>query len=45
MRSRSTQPLFKQPFKPGDAAARIDRIAMARERDYRENRFAARRTR
>jgi hypothetical protein len=45
MRSRSTQPLFQQPFKPGDAAARIDRIAMARERDYRENRFTARRTR
>jgi hypothetical protein len=44
-RSRSTQPLFSQPFKPGDAAARIDRIAMAREQDYRENRFTARRTR
>jgi hypothetical protein len=45
VRSRSTAPLFSAPFKPGDGAARIDRIAMARERDYRENRFTARRTR
>ena len=45
VRSRSTAPLFSQPFKPGDASARIDRIAMARERDFRENRFTSRRTR
>ncbi|MBX3202688.1 MAG: hypothetical protein KF894_31470 [Labilithrix sp.] len=39
-RARSTQPLFGEPFKPGEASARIDRIAMARASDYRDNRFA-----
>ncbi len=39
-RARSTQPLFGEPFKSGDASARIDRIAMARASDYRDNRFA-----
>ncbi|MBX3261506.1 MAG: hypothetical protein KF782_17620 [Labilithrix sp.] len=39
-RARSTQPLFGAPFKPGEASARIDRIAMARASDYRDNRFA-----
>jgi hypothetical protein len=49
-RSRSTQPLFDEPFTSaarsagadsarGGASARIDRIAMAREADLRENRF------
>ena len=41
---RSTQDLFDEPFaKPlskGAASARIDRIAMARAGDLRENRFA-----
>lgn len=41
-RSRSTQPLFDTPFRAGDAtSARIDRIAIARAADYRDNRFAA----
>jgi predicted dienelactone hydrolase len=39
-RARSTQELFTEPFKTGDASARIDRIAMARASDYRANRFA-----
>lgn len=42
--ARSTQDLFDEPFaKPlskGAASARIDRIAMARAGDLRENRFA-----
>ena len=38
-RARSTQPLFDEPFKSGDASARIDRIALARASDYRDNRF------
>jgi hypothetical protein len=39
--SRSTQPLFAEPFAPqGGESARIDRIAMARAADLRENRFA-----
>ncbi len=39
--SRSTQELFHEPFQRGggEAAARIDRIAMARSSDLRENRF------
>lgn len=37
--SRSTQELFREPFH-GEASARIDRIAMARSSDLRENRFA-----
>jgi hypothetical protein len=44
-RSRSTTPLFSEPWKRGEATARIDRIALAREHDFRENRFAARRVR
>ncbi len=40
-RSRSTQELFSEPFRPGEASARIDRIAMARSSDLRDNRFAA----
>ena len=39
-RARSTQPLFGEPFKSGDASARIDKIAIARASDYRDNRFA-----
>lgn len=39
-RSRSTQPLFSEPFKAADATARIDKIAIARASDYRDNRFA-----
>ena len=39
-RVRSTQPLFGEPFKAGETSARIDRIAMARSSDYRDNRFA-----
>lgn len=39
-RTRSTQPLFDEPFRAGEASARIDRIAMARTSDYRDNRFA-----
>jgi hypothetical protein len=38
--SRSTQPLFDKPFERGAASARIDRIALARAGDLRENRFA-----
>jgi len=37
--ARSTEPLFAEPFQPGQTSARIDRIAMARGQDYRENRF------
>jgi hypothetical protein len=39
-RARSTQPLFGEPFKPGETSAHIDRIAIARASDYRDNRFA-----
>jgi hypothetical protein len=39
-RSRSTQPLFEEPFRAGESSARIDRIALARSADYRDNRFA-----
>jgi hypothetical protein len=39
--ARTTQPLFTEPFaKSGGESARIDRIAMARASDLRENRFA-----
>jgi hypothetical protein len=38
---RSTQPLFAEPFATkGGASARIDRIAMARASDLRDNQFA-----
>ena len=39
-RARSTQSLFDEPFKAGETSARIDRIAIARASDYRDNRFA-----
>jgi hypothetical protein len=39
-KARSTQPLFDEPFGAGDGSARIDRIAVARASDYRDNRFA-----
>jgi hypothetical protein len=39
-RARSTQPLFDEPFRAGETSARIDRIAVARASDYRDNRFA-----
>jgi hypothetical protein len=38
--ARSTQPLFPEPFARGEKSARIDRIAMARSADLRDNRFA-----
>jgi hypothetical protein len=39
--SRSTQALFRDPFAPsGGESARIDRIAMARAADLRDNEFA-----
>ncbi len=41
-RSRSTAPLFSEPWKRGESTARIDRIALAREHDFRENRFNSR---
>ena len=37
--SRSTQDLFREPFRADQGSARIDRIAMARSSDLRENRF------
>jgi hypothetical protein len=40
LRSRSTQDLFHERFEPGEASARIDRIASAREHDWRENQYA-----
>jgi len=47
-RVRSTQPLFEEPFQASAAtgarashgSARIDRIAMARASDFRENEFS-----
>jgi hypothetical protein len=38
--ARSTQSLFPEPFARGEKSARIDRIAMARAADLRDNRFA-----
>lgn len=39
---RSTQDLFEEPFpREGQASSRVDRIASARSRDLRANRFAA----
>jgi hypothetical protein len=38
--SRSTAPLFKAKFELSRASARVDRIALARARDLRHNRFA-----
>jgi hypothetical protein len=40
VQSRTTAPLFAEPFEPGEATARIDRIAHSRERELRENRYA-----
>lgn len=37
--ARSTQPLFDEPFQAAATTARIDRIALARAGDFRENRF------
>ena len=39
-RSGSTQPLFEEPFASGHTTARIDKIAIARGADHRDNRFA-----
>jgi hypothetical protein len=39
--SRSAAPLFKSKFETAATSARIDRIALARARDLRENRFSA----
>lgn len=39
-RVRSTAPLFDHPFDSKEASVRVDRIAMARASDLRENRFA-----
>lgn len=40
IRSRSTQGLFGQPFaRHGGESSRMDRIAQARSRDFRNNRF------
>jgi len=39
-RSRTTQDLFREPFDPNRTSERIDRIAEARARDARENRYA-----
>lgn len=41
-KARSTQPLFGEPFHAGETSARIDRIAIARASDYRNNYFAKR---
>jgi len=41
LRVRSTQPLFDQPFEGrSSGSSRIDRIAMARASDFRENEFS-----
>ena len=38
--SRSTAPLFDQKFEPGQTSQRVDRIAAARARELRRNRYA-----
>jgi hypothetical protein len=38
--ARSTQELFSDKFEPGEASTRIDRIATARARELRSNRYA-----
>ena len=38
--ARSTQALFDRPFESGRGSARVDRIALARQLDARDNRFA-----
>lgn len=40
-RSRSTAPLFSEPFATEGTTARMDRIASARSRDLRDNRYAS----
>ncbi len=37
---RSTAPLFHEPFDIASTSARVDRIALARADDYRENMYA-----
>jgi hypothetical protein len=38
---RSTQPLFREPFaRQGGESARVDRIALARANDFRDNEFS-----
>jgi hypothetical protein len=37
---RSTAPLFHEPFNAATASARVDRIALARSDDLRENMYA-----
>lgn len=37
---RSTAPLFHEPFDVTSTSARVDRIALARADDYRENMYA-----
>jgi hypothetical protein len=39
--SRSTAPLFDSKFETGETTARIDRITLQREREFRDNRYAA----
>jgi hypothetical protein len=39
--SRSTAPLFDSKFETGGTTARIDRIALQRGREFRDNRYAA----
>jgi len=38
--SRSTAGMFSEKFEPGATTARVDRIALARSRDLRSNRYA-----
>lgn len=38
--SRSTAGMFPEKFEPGATTARVDRIALARSRDLRSNRYA-----
>ncbi|HEX7667524.1 MAG TPA: hypothetical protein VF407_23490 [Polyangiaceae bacterium] len=40
VQARSTAPLFKEPFDATSTSARVDRIAIARADDYRENMYA-----
>lgn len=41
LQARSTAPLFDAPFDASSTSSRIDRIAIARADDFRENRYAA----
>ncbi len=41
LQARSTSPLFDAPFDAQSTSARIDRIAMARSDDLRENMYAS----